>query len=87
MKQGYEVEALAKEYLEKFVLEPDENLIFQKTFTDEQFTVRTDILIYKPSTDSCALYEVKSGTSIKKENIYDVTYQFLIISKYIKIEN
>jgi len=86
MKQGYEVEALAKEYLEKYVLKPDEDLIFQKTFADRQFTVRTDILIHKPSTDSCDLYEVKSGTSVKKENIYDVTYQFLIISKQIKID-
>jgi len=33
MKQGYEVEALAKEYLEKYILKPDEDLIFQKTFT------------------------------------------------------
>jgi hypothetical protein len=30
MKQGYEVEALAKEYLEKNVLKPDENLIFKR---------------------------------------------------------
>jgi hypothetical protein len=75
MKQGYEVEALAKEYLEKYILKPDEDLIFQKTFTNNQFTVRTDILIHKPATESYDLYEVKSGTSVKKENIYDVTYQ------------
>jgi hypothetical protein len=86
MKQGYEVEALAKEYLEKYILKPDEDLIFQKTFTDRQFTVRTDILIHKPATDSYDLYEVKSGTSVKKENIYDVTYQFLIVNKQIKID-
>jgi hypothetical protein len=86
MRQGYEVEALAKEYIEKYVLKPDENLIFQKTSTDEKFTVRTDILIHKPATDSYDLYEVKSGTSVKKENIYDVTYQFLIVSKQIKID-
>jgi len=78
MKQGYEVEALAKEYLAKYVLKPDEDLIFQKTFTDKQFIVRTDILIHKPSTDSYDLYEVKSGTSVKKENIYDVTYQLRV---------
>jgi hypothetical protein len=84
MKQGNEVETLAKEYLEKFVLKPDD--IFQKTFTDNQFTVRTDILIHKPATDSYDLYEVKSGTSVKKENIYDVTYQFLIVNKQIKID-
>jgi hypothetical protein len=86
MKQGYEVEALAKEYLEKYILKPDEDLIFQKTFTDEQFTVRTDILIYRPATESYDLYEVKSGTSVKKDNINDVTYQFLIVNKHIKID-
>jgi hypothetical protein len=86
MKQGYEVEALAKEYVEKYILKPDEDLIFQKTFTDRQFNVRTDILIHKPAADSYELYEVKSGTSIKKENIYDVTHQFLIVNKHIKID-
>ena len=86
MKQGYEVEALAKEYLEKIVLKPEENLISQKTFTDKQFTVRTDILIYKPAANSYDLFEVKSGTSVKKENIYDVTYQFLIVNKHIKVD-
>jgi len=86
MNQGYEVEAFAKEYLAKYVLKPEEQLIFQKTFTDRQFTVRTDILIHKQATDSYDLYEVKSGTSVKKENIYDVTYQFLIVSKQIKID-
>lgn len=86
MTQGYEVEALAKEYLEKYVLKPEEDLIFQETFTDKQYTVRTDILIHKPATDSYDLYEVKSGTSVKKENIYDVTYQFLIVNKHIKID-
>ena len=86
MEQGYQVEALAKEYLEKHVLGPEESLIFQKTFTERQFTVRTDSLIYKPATDSYDLYEVKSGTSIKKENLYDVTYQFLIANKQIRID-
>ena len=86
MKQGYGVEALAKEYLNKFVLETDENLIFQKTFIDNQFTVRMDILINKSSTDSYELYEFKSGTRVKKDNIYNVTYQFLIINKQIKID-
>jgi hypothetical protein len=86
MRQGYEVEALAKEYLEKIILKPDENLILQKTFTDGQFNIRTDILIHKPALDSYDLYEVKSGTSIKKENIYDVTYQFLIVNKHINID-
>lgn len=86
MDQGYEVEALAREYLVKQVLNPDESLIFQKTFTDRQFSVRTDSLIHKPASDSYDLYEVKSGTSVKKENLYDVAFQFLIVKKQIKID-
>jgi hypothetical protein len=88
MNQGYEVETLAKEYIEKFILKPAENetLIFQKTFNDKKYTARTDILIYKPKTNSYDLYEVKSGTSVKRENIYDATYQFLIVNKQIKID-
>lgn len=86
MEQGYEVEALAKEYFVKHVLKPNESFSFQKTFTDNKFPARTDLLTYKPGTDSYDLYEVKSGTSIKKENLYDVTYQFLIVNKQIKID-
>ena len=86
MNQGYEVEALAREYLEKCHLNPGEGLVFQNPFTDGYFTVRTDALIYKPATDSYDLYEVKSGTSIDKKNIYDVTYQFLILKKQIKLD-
>ncbi|MBI9045527.1 MAG: DUF2779 domain-containing protein [Anaerolineaceae bacterium] len=86
MKQGYEVEKLAKEYLEKFNLKPGESLLFQKTFTDKQFVTRTDVLIYKPESDSYDLYEIKSGTKTKTENILDATYQFLIVNKQIKID-
>lgn len=86
MEQGYEVESLAKEYFAKHVLKPNQSFSFQKTFTDRQFTARTDLLTYKRDTDSYDLYEVKSGTSIKKENLYDVTYQFLIVNKQIKID-
>ncbi len=86
MEQGYEVEVLAREYASKHVLKPNESMRVQDTFVDAQFTARTDILIYKPNTDSYDLYEIKSGTSIKKENLFDVTYQFLIITKQIKID-
>lgn len=86
MEEGYEVEALAKEYLANHVVKPGESLDFQKTYTDRQFTVRTDSLIYKPTSDSYDLYEVKSGTSIKKENLYDVTYHFLVVKKQIKLD-
>jgi hypothetical protein len=86
MEQGYQVEALAKEYLEKQVLKPGEHLIFQETLTERQFSVRTDGLIHNPAAGSYDLCEVKSGTSIKKENLYDAAYQYLVVNKHIKLE-
>jgi len=87
MNQGYEVEKFAKEFLETYLIRAGENesLIWQKTFSDQHYTLRSDALIYKPQMDSYDLYEIKSGTSIKPANFYDVAYQYLIISKEHKI--
>ena len=65
MNQGYEVESLAKEDINNFVINTDDNqhILFQQSYTDKQFTIRTDALVYKPSTD---LYEIINGTSVKK---------------------
>ena len=62
MNQGYEVEELAKNYPKEFVVnsENGENIEFQRTFTDKQFTARTDSLVYKPKTDAYDLYKVKA---------------------------
>jgi len=88
MNQGYEVEKLAKEYLEIYVVNHSnsEYLIWQRSFTNQQYELRSDALVYKPNTDSYDLYEIKSSTSVDKENYYDATYQFLIINKEIKID-
>lgn len=87
MNQGYEVEKLAKEFLETYVIRASENisLVWQKPFSNQHHTLRSDALVYKPQTESYDLYEIKSGTSIKCENYYDVAYQYLIISKEHKI--
>jgi len=84
--QGYQVEHLAQEYLEKFILESGQRLISQETFTDNRFTARVDFLVHQPGSDSYHLYEVKSSTGVKPENQYDATFQFLIASQYLKID-
>ena len=88
MNQGYEVEELARKYLEEFVVnsENGENVEFQRTFTDKQFIARTDALVDKPETNSFDLYEIKSSTSLKPEHIIDGAFQFLIVNKEIKID-
>jgi len=88
MNQGYEVENLAKDFLETYLIRASENesMVWQKSFSDQHYTLRSDALVYKPKSDSYDLYEIKSGTRIKRENYYDVAYQYLIISKKHKID-
>lgn len=85
--QGLEIEPYAKEFVEKYVLKPSEGeeLHYQRTFEDERFSARTDILIYKPRSDSYDLYEIKSSSSIKNDNISDVTFQYLVVGEKINI--
>lgn len=47
LHEGYKVEKLAKEYLENFVKQnPQYELIWQKTYTDKNYEVKSDALIY-----------------------------------------
>ena len=89
MNQGYEVEKLAREYLDSFIINHsnDETLFWQESFSHKNYISRADALVYKPHTDSYDLYEIKSGTGVKRENYYDVAYQYFIISKEHKIDN
>jgi len=88
MNQGYEVERFAKDYLEKYVVIADEgeSVQFQRTFSDKQFSARTDALVFKPKSNTYDLYEIKSSSSMKKENISDAAFQYLIVTKHIKID-
>jgi len=87
MNQGYEVERIARDYLENILVNSDsgENVQFQRTFSDRHFTARTDALVYKPETDSFDLYEIKSSSSNKPEFIIDAAFQYLIVNKEIKV--
>jgi hypothetical protein len=87
MNQGYKVEKLARDYMNSFMIKHSNNetLHWQESFSSKNFTLRADALVYKSQTDSYDLYEIKSGTSIKRENYIDVAYQYLILSKEHKM--
>jgi len=88
MNQGYEVENLAREYFGSFIFNHanDETLIWQESFSHQNYTSRADALVYKPHTDSYDLYEIKSGTGVKRENFYDAAYQYLVLSAEHKLD-
>ncbi len=87
MTQGYEVEGLARQYLQELVDQDDNlELIWQRTFTDRQYEAVADALIHHLDTDTYDIYEVKSSTEVKKENKYDATFQFLVTNMQIKVD-
>ena len=92
-EDGYRVEKLAMEYLERYCATDGKILKEQQTFVDNEFLARTDGLIYDPATDTYDLYEVKSSTfdegepELDKTNLYDITFQSFILEKSIKLKN
>ena len=92
-EDGYHVEKLAMEYLERYCAINGNKLKKQQTFTDGKFLVRTDGLIYDPGTGTYDLYEIKSSTfdeskpELDKTNLYDITFQALVLEENIKIRN
>jgi hypothetical protein len=88
MNQGYQVEKLAKEYIHAVIINhsKDEILHWQKTYSHQNYTLRADALVYKPHTESYDLYEIKSGTGVKRENYFDIAYQYLLLSEEHKMD-
>ena len=88
MKQGYEVEKVAKIYLEKYILPTYKNaeLLWQTTYTSGQYQTRADGVIHELDTDVYHLYEIKSSTSEKKEHIPDATFQSIVIGRTINLK-
>lgn len=76
MKQGYEVEKLAHELLP--------HATWQEAYVDDEFEIRNDALI-RNENGTCDLYEVKSSTSIKKEHLYDVAFQSIVMKDTTKL--
>lgn len=99
LKEGYSAEKLAKQHLQNFVERncTEQNtqtelttsnsyeLIWQKTFIDKNYETKADALIHNKANDTYDIYEIKSSTSVDKINLYDATFQYLILNKQIKI--
>jgi len=88
MKQGYDVEKVAKVYLQKYVLPKYKNaeLLWQPTYTPGEYQSRADGVIHELDTNIYHLYEIKSSTSTKKEHLPDATFQSIVIGQSINLE-
>jgi len=77
MKQGYGVEKLARELLP--------NATWQKPYFTDDYEIRQDALVEYPD-GTANLYEVKSSTEVKKEHLYDVTFQSIVTQESTKLK-
>lgn len=88
-EQGYEVEKYANRYIQEVLTKrygyQEGGLIFQPSQEDGSFLARTDALLFNPDTKKWDMYEVKSTNDISKLHRYDVTFQYLVMSKYYDI--
>lgn len=75
--QGYEVEALAREYAKKYLGGKPE---YQREYKTEKLLSKADIVI------GDNIYEVKSTTSIQKEHRYDLLFQYYTANKVSTVE-
>lgn len=78
--QGQDAVDDTKQYIAK-----KEKIIFQATFTEDDFFIRADILVYDKEKDGYELYEVKASNDIKREEQYnyinDLAFQKSVIEK------
>jgi hypothetical protein len=87
MKQGYEVEKVAHEYLTQYVLPKYKHaeLLWQQTYVSGEYQTRADGIIHDLNTDTYDIYEIKSSTSEKKDHLPDATFQSIVIGNTLSI--
>jgi len=87
IQQGQQVEALAEQYIQTFLLPKDADLelIWQPSYDDGRFEIRADALLWDRQADLYDLYEIKSSTSIHKDHVYDLAFQVLLLESQINL--
>lgn len=86
---GEQVEHFAKEYLEKVILPGRQNtiLLWQENGSDDPYFARSDAILLNPESGAADIYEIKSSTKVKPEDLEDLAFQVLIFQKKYTIEH
>jgi len=85
--QGDQIEGLGRKLIEEWVLPQKDGWKFswQETITDGPYLARMDALLIKDGKKAI-LYEIKSSTKVKAEDVADIAFQALILKKYYDLE-
>jgi hypothetical protein len=89
LEQGKEIEELGQVFLKEYLTSQgvESRLTRQRTFIDGNFQARVDALVLDPLSEVCDLYEIKSSTSIDKEDKYDVAFQRVVCEASIAVRS
>ena len=89
MEQGNEVEKFAEDFIrESFVKDQHGvEVFFQQTYIDPPFQTRLDACIYFPNQNTWDIIEIKSSLSVRKEDIYDATFSYLVCESSINVRS
>jgi hypothetical protein len=89
IKQGYEIEKLAQQFIEEVLMEEkyssEATVSFQDEVEDSGYHARLDAFVHDPEKDIYDLYEIKSSISVDKSNKYDATFQHLLCQDVLPI--
>jgi len=85
--QGQQVESHGHTYLEEVLLPhyPNAQLIWQPSYETSKFKIRADALIFDADAKAYDLYEIKSSTSVNKRHEYDLTFQVLVLERFLNL--
>jgi len=88
MNQGYQVEALARNYFQNYCanIKTEDTVSLQETFSDGAYSARIDALVHNSTTGTDEFFEIKSSSSLKTEFIPDAAFQYLVLNTYRSIQ-
>lgn len=86
--EGGRVEALGHEYLETILIpqRAGASLHWQETYNNGPYEIRLDALLEEDTPGGRCLYEIKSGSSVDKEIVYDVAFQAAVLEKHFPVD-
>jgi hypothetical protein len=89
MEQGRAIEEPAKEYIVECMANQFSRYKFfwQPTYTDGEFQIRADAVIYDQDAGEYDLIEIKASTNIKPEHRYDMTFQALVFEANLPLRD
>lgn len=86
MRQGYQVEELAIDYLKTTLGDSNTTFRPQHSVTHHQLKARADLWVETLLDPHISIYEIKGSTRLKSKHVWDAAFQYHVYSKHHPIK-